>query len=185
MTRRQRQQRRAHDQLTEQPPPHQQERRACARDQFCKQATVTHDGDTRIVHPALTYRAFCEDDRAEIVSALVRFPAQYRQLLADLHDIRASGQVPGATFGSRMPIYADVDAAARRIRLVVTSWEKRIRDVPRIDTAAGDDPAPPDDETTDAAFFAHDDLPDGLSPSVPETIADFVEFRRSGRFVAK
>ena len=41
------------------------------------------------------------------------------------------------------------------------------------------------DETTDAAFFAHDDLPDGLSPSVPETIADFVEFRRSGRFVAK
>jgi ADP-ribose pyrophosphatase YjhB (NUDIX family) len=41
------------------------------------------------------------------------------------------------------------------------------------------------DETTDAAFFPFGSFPDGLARSVAETVDDFVEFRRSGRFVAK
>ncbi|HZD98402.1 MAG TPA: NUDIX domain-containing protein [Micromonosporaceae bacterium] len=40
-------------------------------------------------------------------------------------------------------------------------------------------------ETTDAAFYPLDRLPDGLARSVSETVDDFVEFRRGGRFVAK
>jgi hypothetical protein len=138
MTRRQHAQRQPQHH-TDAAPPHHQEQRACARDQFCKQATVTWDGDKRIVHPALTYRPFCDGDRDDVVTALVAFPGQYRQLLADLHDIRSTGQVPGAAFGSRLPLYGDIDAAARRIHLVVTSWEARIREVPRIDSADVDD----------------------------------------------
>jgi hypothetical protein len=145
---------------TQQAPdtPPQQEQRACARGDFCKQATVQWDGDKRTVYPALTYRAFCETDRAEIVSALAVFPRQYDQLQADLHDIRSSGQVPGAAFGSRLPPYGDVDAAARRLHLVLTSWEDRIREVPRIDappSAGIITPATPGEHVRVAAAVLH------------------------------
>lgn len=41
------------------------------------------------------------------------------------------------------------------------------------------------DETTDAAFYDIDALPQPLSRSVPETLADLAIFERSGRLVAK
>jgi hypothetical protein len=160
MTRRQRQQREGR--LTEQAPPHHQEERACARDKYCKEAAVRWEDDDRIAEPKLGYRAFCETDRADIVTALTAFPGQYRQLRADLYQIRASGQLPGAAFGSRLPLYADIDAAARRMHFVLTSWEARVRGVPRIDVTApgeADDGGDPDDglaaEVRQAAEILH------------------------------
>lgn len=41
------------------------------------------------------------------------------------------------------------------------------------------------DETIDAGFFAADGLPEPLSGSVGESLADLAEFERTGRFIAK
>src|SRR5215470_16452722 len=41
------------------------------------------------------------------------------------------------------------------------------------------------DETTGSGFFAQDHLPEPLTRSVPETLTDLAEFRRTGRFLAR
>ncbi|WP_173083829.1 NUDIX domain-containing protein [Phytohabitans rumicis] len=54
----------------------------------------------------------------------------------------------------------------------------------RIDRWAGE-LARVTDETTDAGFFAHDEMPTPLSRTVVETLADLASFERTGQMVLK
>ncbi len=54
----------------------------------------------------------------------------------------------------------------------------------RVDAWAGD-LRTETDETTDAGFFALDALPEPLSASVPETLADLTSFEVTGRLVVR
>ncbi len=132
MTRRQRPQR---DHAIERTPPHHQEQRACARGDYCKSATVRWEDDKRVVFPALGYRAFCEADRADIVTALASFGDMYPQLHAELGEHGSQQSPIRSPFGPQLPVRGDVDAVMRRLVLVLTSWEARVRAIARLEDA--------------------------------------------------
>ncbi len=94
------------------------------------------------MHPALGYRAFCEPDRADIVTALAAFPDLYPQLHDELGEASSQTSPVRSPFGPQLPVRVDVDAVMRKLVVVLTSWEQRVRTVAQLaDPPKDNDPA--------------------------------------------
>ena len=119
--------------------------RLCARLDWCTDPRFVPGSAGGIVRaPALTPRAFCDKDLADIGRKLREMPRQYLWLKFELGRPSGSGHAIRVPFGPRVPLRVDVDALMCLIRDCLTCWHGHV------------------------AEAAHLTFPDDLAPDLPE-----------------
>lgn len=107
----------------------------CARGEHCAaRKTVAGQGGERIIVPAQTYRAFCDQDRDRVRDVLDDLPARYNELRARIGDRRTQDgpRVSGGARTAPIPINLGIDALLRQIEEIVLSWDEHVRIVARL-----------------------------------------------------
>lgn len=107
--------------------------RPCSRGPWCAEATreLTEDGKYER-KPVMTWRAFCESDRAIIGDCVRAMPATYERLCRALLE-RVTGEVlVRIPFGPSVPLRVDVDEIMRLIVDAAMTWHERVGRVARL-----------------------------------------------------
>ena len=104
----------------------------CSRAEFCAGKRVTIEDGERVVHPALTYTAFCVADRAIITSCLGLMPDLTTRLCAAIGDHVVGEILIRIPFGPSVPLRLDVDAVLRLITERLAGWEEVTRTTARL-----------------------------------------------------
>jgi len=109
--------------------------RECARADRCSDPRLsTVDGKTRRA-PALTYQAFCPQDRTAVSKALNDLPllwVRVHQRLDKTFAASGGGPVVAVSKSAPVPISLAADELLRLALACLVSWEERVRDVARL-----------------------------------------------------
>jgi hypothetical protein len=108
--------------------------RECARGDRCSDPRlVTVDGKSRR-SPALTYQAFCPQDRLAVSKSLNDLPLLWVRVhqRLDKSFAVAGGPVVCVSKSAPVPLSLGADALLRLILATLVSWEERVRDVARL-----------------------------------------------------
>lgn len=112
--------------------------RECARGAYCSDPRIISDGGKTVRSPALTYQAFCPQDRNAIDKALKELPAFQVRVHAE---IGSRGQATGPRVSSSktppLPINLSVDELLRDLASVLHSWHERVAAVARLSSPNG------------------------------------------------
>ena len=109
------------------------EQRLCARAEWCEDAVLTRLDDGTVRRDgAPGPRAFCERDRARVITSLDELPRLYADLAAEIGRPSSGTQQVRAPFGPRIPLRPDVDALMRTMEEVLSSWHERTAAVARL-----------------------------------------------------
>ncbi|HEY9370027.1 hypothetical protein [Streptomyces sp.] len=110
----------------------------CARAERCSDPRTVTAGGKTVRLPALTYQAFCPQDRNAIDKALKELPAFQVRVHAE---IGSRGQATGPRVSSSktppLPINLSVDELLRDLASVLHSWHERVAAVARLSSPNG------------------------------------------------
>lgn len=114
------------------------DQRECARAERCSDPRIVTAGGKTVRLPALTYQAFCPQDRNTIDKALRDLPAYQVRVHAE---IGSRGQAAGPRVTSSktppLPINLNVDELLRDMGSVLLSWHERVAAVARLSNPDG------------------------------------------------
>jgi hypothetical protein len=108
--------------------------RECARGDRCSDPRLTSEGGKTVRLPALTYQAFCPQDRNAVAKALGDLPELFVRVhqRLDKSFTVAGGPVVAVSKSAPVPISLAADELLRLILATLVSWEERVRDVARL-----------------------------------------------------
>jgi len=108
--------------------------RECARGEHCAARTTTVQDGRITVHPARTYRPFCDPDVARLRSVLTDLPRRYAELCARLGERSRPADGPRVSGGGRstIPLNLGHEAFLRELATIVLSWEETVRTTARL-----------------------------------------------------
>lgn len=109
--------------------------RECARAERCSDPRIETAGGKTVKLPALTYQAFCHQDRNAVAKALADLPLLFvrvHQRLDKTFAATAGGPVVAMSKTAPVPLSLPADELLRLVLDTLVSWEERIRTVARL-----------------------------------------------------
>ena len=109
--------------------------RECARGPHCSDPRIESDGGKTVRLPALTYQAFCPQDRTAISKALNDLPMLFvrvHQRLDKTFSTAAGGPIVTMSKTAPVPLSLGADELLRLVLDMLVSWEERVRTVARL-----------------------------------------------------
>ncbi|MGA4989903.1 hypothetical protein [Nonomuraea bangladeshensis] len=109
--------------------------RECARGDRCSAPRLAQENGRTVRLPALTYQAFCPQDRNAISKALHDLPELYvrvHQRLDKTFAAVAGGPIVAVSKTAPVPLSLAADELLRLILATLVSWEERVRTVARL-----------------------------------------------------
>ncbi|SET49881.1 hypothetical protein [Nonomuraea wenchangensis] len=109
--------------------------RECARGDRCSAPRLSDESGRTVRLPALTYQAFCPQDRNAISKALNDLPELFvrvHQRLDKTFQAVAGGPIVAVSKTAPVPLSLAADELLRLILATLVSWEERVRTVARL-----------------------------------------------------
>ncbi|MFG1963120.1 hypothetical protein [Nonomuraea sp. NPDC049028] len=112
-----------------------QGQRECARGDRCSDPRLVAQGAKTVRLPALTYQAFCHQDRNAVAKALNDLPMLFvrvHQRLDKTFAAAGGGPIVAMSKTAPVPLSLPADELLRLLLATLVSWEERVRTVARL-----------------------------------------------------
>ncbi|MEU7831360.1 hypothetical protein [Nonomuraea sp. NPDC049129] len=109
--------------------------RECARGDRCSDPRLVAQGAKTVRLPALTYQAFCHQDRNAVAKALNDLPMLFvrvHQRLDKTFAAAGGGPIVAMSKTAPVPLSLPADELLRLLLATLVSWEERVRTVARL-----------------------------------------------------